>query len=159
MLDSKPITFEDRASITKKQYERMSKKHKKALKKAAKNFKPWEYSYFMDVLYEMLSYMKDYYIGGYNVWQSDESLIPLLQSLITAYNAIKDIQEFKFEAPVNEFYLAHPPKNLDDVTSNRYTEEQAAALKQSHIESSELKKEMYATLFNTIRDHIDEWWD
>ena len=55
-----------------KKYKAMFKKHKKILKKIAKETDPFDFFHGLDYFVAFLEFMKDYYELGENVWGEEE---------------------------------------------------------------------------------------
>ena len=53
-------------------YKQMMKKNKKNLIKLAKETKPWDWNYGIELLIAHLNFMKEYYENGENVWARED---------------------------------------------------------------------------------------
>lgn len=53
-------------------YKEMMERHQKAWAEIAENAEPWDWSYGLDALVEHLSWMRDYYALGENVWGQED---------------------------------------------------------------------------------------
>lgn len=151
-----------RKKIDYVKYKKLIKKHKKELNKLNKKVisNPWEYSFVLYYLIEVLRFMQDYYVNGYNVMQSEDSLKEVKNTLNDTIKAYEDWQNFEYEyyhldeddvftTTVDDdknFY------NIDAKYPELYTKE---AIDQY---SKEYKKRR-DYFFKLLSKNIEKWWD
>ena len=113
-------------------YKKMFKRNKKTLtkihKEAAKN--PWEYGHGTEYLVAFMKFMYEYYTLGENVWQSDESLQEVKDTLKEALDAYHDWQSFDYFAQEGDV----------EKYNNEYNR----------------RRERF---FKLLSDNIEKWWD
>lgn len=136
MFGKNKLTKEEKQ--LRKQYFKMIRKNRKelnSLNKAACT-RPWDSSYGLDYFVAYMKFMQDYYNLGWNVWQTDDTLIPLKKSLNEALEAYE-----KWQGLEDEFF--------HDDTENKEN------FKKILQEYPERKKKF----FDLLCEHIEEWWD
>ncbi len=76
-------------------YKQMMKKYHKSITKLGKDLSknPWEWSYLSETIIEFLRFMRDYYTAGENVWQTDDTRLPIIESLNAAIHEYDRWQE------------------------------------------------------------------
>ena len=62
-------------------YCKMERRHRRKLVKLAKKIKPYDYCFFHDFVVAMIEFYSEYYDKGNNIWQTDETRIPIVESL------------------------------------------------------------------------------
>ena len=62
-------------------YNKMYRRHRKELVKHAKQTREWDYCWLFDSTIMQIKHMYEYYTERNNVWQTDETLIPIVESL------------------------------------------------------------------------------
>ena len=70
-------------------YRKMYKKHRKEMIKLAKEDRDFDWSYLHELVITKIKHMYEYYSAGNNVWQTDETRIPICVQL----NHILQLQE------------------------------------------------------------------
>ena len=118
----------------RKQYFKMVKKHQKKLDTLNKvaHKAPWDWNFGLDYLIAYMEFMRDYYNLGWNIFQSEDSLVSLKKSLDATLEAYKQWEKYTLEHPVNA-------DNLEKF-------------------NSEYKKARNK-FFKLLGEHIEEWWD
>lgn len=116
-------------------YNKMYRRHRKELVKHAKQTREWDYGWLYDSVIMQIRHMYEYYTAGNNVYQSDESLTSLIDSL-------------KYVLDLNE--------KLDHVWDSAVA---SGDYKQDFEERSKMEVELYRGIFWHIADNIMTWWD
>lgn len=73
-------------------YCKMNRRHRRELVKLAKNTHDYDYDYLHRLVILKLRHFLEYYESGYNVWQTDETLIPLINSLKETLSIVDDFE-------------------------------------------------------------------
>ena len=73
-------------------YCKMERRHRRELVKLAKNTHDYDYDYLHRLVILKLRHFLEYYESGYNVWQTDETLIPLINSLKETLSIADEIE-------------------------------------------------------------------
>ena len=120
----------------KRAYRKMYRKHRKEMIRLAKEDRDFDWSYLHDLVITKIKHMYEYYSAGNNVWQTDETRIPICVQL----NHILQLQD-----EIDHLYD-------DDENYINYTVEEAVSL-------YEKESELYKSIYKFIGEHIEEWWD
>lgn len=116
-----------------RKFDKLTKKHRKALKKLIRNDWDFEWGCLHNLVMTKIHNMYEYYTSGNNVWQSNETLLPLIESLkhvITLDDKINSLWD---------------NVSLKDATTYKDLTEQEQTL--------------YAELYKYIGENILAWWD
>lgn len=90
-----------------REYTKMYKKHRKTMIKLAKEDRDWDYGFMHDLVVTKIKHMYEYYCAGNNVWQSEESLKQVLDTLAYAIDLAEKLDNArgdKIEELYKEFY-------------------------------------------------------
>ena len=116
-------------------YRKMHRRHRKELVKLAKETKPYDYGWLHESTIMQIRHMYEYYTARNNVWQSDESLLSLIDSL-------------KYVLDLND--------ELDHLWDNPVVIKDD---KQDLIERSKKEMNLYQEIYWHIGSNIMTWWD
>ena len=100
---TKKLEINDNPATKKKMraYRKMVRRHQRKLVKLAKHLYPHDYSYFYDMTVAMVEFYYEYYNEGNNVWQTDETRLPTVNSLKAILDFIenedKGLTDFRVE--------------------------------------------------------------
>ena len=128
-------------------YNRMYRRHRKELVKHAKETRAWDWCWLHDSVIMQIRHMHEYYSAGNNVWQTDETRLPIVEQL----QHILDLEE-----ELNHLWDNHINgciKNEDG--SITFTEE----CTKSYVEIRNREQELYEEIYSYIGCHLREWWD
>ena len=134
----------------KQAYRKMQKRHTKALIKLAKEDRDVDWSYLHELVITKIKHMYEYYSAGNNVWQTDETRVPICIQL----NHILQLQE-----EIDHLYddlepviMEHNPDGSCTVSRSKESAIKVQAL-------LEKESELYKSIYTFIGEHIGEWWD
>lgn len=119
----------------KRAYRKMYRKHRKEMIKLAKEDRDFDWSYLHDLVITKIKHMYEYYSAGNNVWQTDETRIPICVQL----NHVLQLQD-----EIDHLY--------DDEKYTKYSVEEATSLWKK-------ESELYKSIYTFIGEHLEEWWD
>ena len=91
--------------------------------------------------------MYEYYTARNNVWQSDESLLPLIDSL----KYVLDLDD-ELEHLWDDHVHGHIANEDGSISA---TEESV----KNFVNKSKREQELYAEIYNHIANNIMTWWD
>ena len=128
-------------------YNKMHRRHRKELVKHAKQTREWDYGWLYDSTIMQIRHMCEYYTARNNVYQSDESLISLIDSLKYVL-ALNDRLNHLWDDHIREHVI-----NEDG--SITPTDNSA----KSFIDKSKEEMELYRGIYWHIADNIMTWWD
>lgn len=119
----------------KRAYRKMYRKHRKEMIRLAKEDRDFDWSYLHDLVITKIKHMYEYYHDGNNVWQTDETRIPILDQL-------SHVLELQYD--LDHLY--------DDEKYAKYSVEESASLWKK-------ESELYKSIYTFIGEHLEEWWD
>jgi hypothetical protein len=128
-------------------YRKMYRRHRKELVKHAKETREWDYCWLYDSTIMQIRHMYEYYTARNNVWQSDESLIPLIDSL----KHVLDL-DYELEHLWDDHIGGHTVNEDGSISA---TEESA----KSFLDRSKREQELYREIYYHIGSNILTWWD
>ena len=128
-------------------YNKMYRRHRKELVKHAKQTKEWDYCWLFESTIMQIRHMYEYYTARNNVYQSDESLISLINSLKYVLN-LND----KLDHLWDDHIRGHVVNEDGSISA---TEKSA----NSFVDKSKREQELYAEIYNHIAKNIMTWWD
>lgn len=134
----------------KRAYRKMYKKHRKEMIRLAKEDRDFDWSYLHDLVITKIKHMYEYYHDGNNVWQTDETRIPILDQL----SHVLDLQ-YELDHLYDDLEPAIIDYNTDGswiVSRNKESATKVQAL-------LEKESELYKSIYKFIGEHIEEWWD
>ena len=135
----------------KRNYHKLHRKHRKTMIKLAKEDKDFDWGYLHTFVITKIKHMYEYYTAGDNVWQTDETLLPIIDSLKHVLD-LQDELDNLFKTPVAEIEFDH---SLEYITTVKYTDEAKKALKYRY----QREQELYKKIYSYIGEHIQYWWD
>lgn len=128
-------------------YNKMHRRHRRELVKLAKTIKEWDYGWLYDSTIMQIRHMYEYYTARNNVYQSDESLLSLIDSLKYVLDLDNELEHLW------DYHIRGHVVNEDgSITS---TEESA----KSFIDKSKREQELYQEIYSHIAYNIMTWWD
>lgn len=116
-------------------YRKMYKKHRKEMIKLAKEDRDFDWSYLHELVITKIKHMYEYYSAGNNVWQTDETRIPICVQL----NHILQLQE--------EIDHLYDTVDFSSITLG------------ASIDNLKKESELYKQIYKFIGEHVEEWWD
>lgn len=129
------LSHEEKRGI--RRYRKAQKKYEKQLIRYIKEEeKPYDWFSIVEILIKMIKRRLDYYSCGDNVWQTDESREPIIETLKIAY------------------YLGMEAVARDDLTPNTkgWTTEDFVA-DDKEVENA------YVKFFSYVVENMRSWWD
>ena len=130
-------------------YLKMHRKHRRELVKLAKNTYEWDWRYLHDLVMLQIKHFYEYYSERNNVWQTDETLIPIIEQL-------KHILDLDAEIT----------KGVEDDYGVEYVEKDGkvtAVFPDDFIkkmnENEEKEQQLYEELYGSIGKNLRWWWD
>ena len=126
---------------------KMHRRHRRELVKLAKTIKEWDYGWLYDSTIMQIRHMYEYYTARNNVYQSDESLLSLIDSLKYVLDLDNELEHLW-----DDHIRGHVVNEDGSITS---TEESA----KSFIDKSKREQELYQEIYSHIAYNIMTWWD
>ena len=110
-------------------FRRMHRRHSKELVKIAKQAYPFDYGWLDELVHTQIKHMHEYFSAGNNVWQTDETRLPIvgqLQHVMDLYDEMDNL----WDSSTKEF-------------GEVYKREQ----------------ELYEEIYGFIGSNLKGWWD
>lgn len=130
-------------------YLKMHHKHRKELIKLAKEFGEWDWIYLHRFVMTIIKHFHEYYSAGNNVWQSDETLIPIIEQLKHILDLDKEIEKVVDEG-LDVEYIEKDGK-ITAVFPNDFIK--------IMNENEEKEQQLYEELYSSIGKNLQQWWD
>lgn len=131
-------------------YKKMRNKHRKELIKLAKVDYDFDWAYLHDLVITKIRHMYEYYKAGNHVWQTNESLLPIIEQL----KHVLDL-DYEVEHLYDNIPIAEKIKNENGSITFIYTDEISAARDRAY----ERAEELYQEIYTYIGKYLREWWD
>lgn len=128
-------------------YNKMYRRHRRELVRLAKTIRELDYSWLYDSTIMQIRHMYEYYTARNNVYQSDESLLSLIDSLKYVLDLDNELEHL-WDDHIREHVV-----NEDD--SINTTEESV----KSFLDKSKREQELYQEIYSHIAYNIMTWWD
>ena len=130
-------------------YYKMYRRHRKELIKQAKSTKEWDWCWLHYSIIMQIRHMYEYYVNGNNVWQSDESKLPIIEQLKHILDLNEEIERMETEDYGVQYI--HNDDGIKAIFPDDYKERMIAHEKR--------EQELYEELYNSIGKHLRWWWD
>lgn len=110
-------------------YRKMYRRHRKELVKLAKEVKPFDWGWLDELVLTQIKHMHEYFSAGNNVWQTDETRLPIAEQL----KHVLDLYE-----------------ELDSVGDDGTMD---------YMQIRQREQELFEEIYNYVGCHLQEWWD
>ena len=90
-----------------RKYTKMYKKHRKTMIRLAKEDQDWDFCFLHELVVTKIKHMYEYYSAGNNIWQSEESLNTILETLAHAIDLAERLDDaaiYEEDKLYKEFY-------------------------------------------------------
>lgn len=134
-----------------REYNKMYRKHRKQMIELAKEDRDWDWIYLHNLVIAKIKHMYEYYTSRNNVWQTDETLIPIIESLKHVLDLQEEIDQL-FEIDIEGIQYEHISANETRV---EYSEEVLNKIENEYKREQELYEEIYSYIGKNMRG----WWD
>jgi hypothetical protein len=111
-------------------YRKMRKRQRKELLKLAKETGVWDWSWLHDMVIMQVRHMYEYYTENNNVWQSDETRLPIIEQLKHVLDLNSEIDNLSEDIGIIDY------KEFD-----------------------KKERELYEELYSYIGKYLQWWWD
>ena len=128
-------------------YRKMHRKHRREMVKLAKKVREWDYSWLDELVHIQIKHMHEYFSAGNNVWQTDETRVPIVEQLkhvLDLYDEMDTLWD-NYES------------NLIENENGSVTVADEGGKKYLTIRNRE--KELYGEIYSYIGKYIQWWWD
>lgn len=155
-----------------KEYHNLIKRNNKKLVKLAKETRPWDFSWTLDLLVANLEYIKEYYSNKENVWALEnyewdpkaikKSRLEMVQEILDEYYAWQNCENKYYKVVFHpETYKSHSNGDgtvtIDDLGSHiEYLCGDPETTRKEFNKEYSLHKKNF---FNLLNKYIEELWD
>lgn len=130
-------------------YRKMYRRHRKELVKHAKETREWDWFWLHDSIIMQIRHMYEYYSERNNVWQDDETRLPIIEQL----KHILDLEEEIARMQGEDFGVERTVK--DGVLTCNYPDD----YKERMQKWCDREQELYEEIYNSIGKNLRWWWD
>lgn len=130
-------------------FNKMHRRHRRELVKHAKETGEWDWCWLHDGIIMQIRHMHEYYTARNNVWQSDETRLPIIEQLQHVLDLEAEIDRMQ-----------------DDNNGVEYIHEDGkciAVYPDDFIERvqkwCDREQELYAEIYRTLAKYLRYWWD
>ena len=110
-------------------YRKMHRRHRRELVKLAKKVREFDYGWLDELVLTQIKHMYEYFSAGNNVWQTDETRLPIVEQL----KHVLDLYE-----------------ELDSVGDDGTMD---------HMQIIRREQELFEEIYSYVGLHLQEWWD
>ena len=128
---------------------KMHRRHCKELVKHAKETGEWDWFWLHEGIIMQVRHMLEYYTERNNVWQSDETRIPIIEQLQHILDVEAEIDRMQDDNNGVEFI--HEDGKVRAIYPDDYKERVEQWTKR--------EQELYEELYNSIGKNLRWWWD
>jgi hypothetical protein len=115
--------------------------------KLVKESRDFDWGWLDDLVLMKIKHMHEYFSAGNNVWQTDETRLPIIEQL----KHVLDLYE-----EMDHLYETYPSSYIvNDDNSITTTDESS----QNYINREKRKQELYEEIYSYIGKYIQWWWD
>jgi hypothetical protein len=110
-------------------FRKVHRRHRKELVKIAKQTYTFDYGWLDELVHTQIKHMHEYFSAGNNVWQTDETRLPIVEQLQHVLDLYEEMDNLG-----------------DDITMD-------------YGQMRKRESELYQEIYNYVGCHIQEWWD
>ena len=110
-------------------YRKMYRRHRREMVKLAKKVREWDYGWIDELVLTQIKHMHEYFSSGNNVWQTDETRLPIVEQLKHVFDLYDEMDGF-WDSETMDYRQA----------VNR-------------------EQELHEEIYGYIGAHLREWWD
>lgn len=130
-------------------YRKMHRRHRRELIKHAKETSEWDWCWLHDSIIMQIRHMYEYYSAGNNVWQADESRLPIIEQLKHILDLDAEIE--KMQDDDNGVEYVHENGVCTAIFPDDYSERVRMWC--------DKEQELYEEIYNSIGKNLRWWWD
>ena len=110
-------------------YRKMHRRHRRELVKLVKKVREFDWGWLDELVLTQIKHMHEYFSAGNNVWQTDETRLPIVEQL----KHVLDLYE-----------------ELDSVGDDGTMD---------HMQIIRREQELFEEIYSYVGLHLQEWWD
>lgn len=128
-------------------YRKMHRRHRRELVKLVKESGDFDWGWLDDLVLMKIKHMYEYFSAGNNVWQTDETRLPIIEQL----KHVLDLYE-----EMDHLYETYPSSYIVNDNNSIITTDESS---QNYINREKRKQELYEEIYSYIGKYIQWWWD
>lgn len=121
-----------------REYRKMHRRHRKELVKLAKEVRPFDWGWLDELVHAQIKHMYEYFSAGNNVWQTDETRLPIVEQL----KHVMDLYE-----------------ELDNIWDRDTKGEDGFDSVDKIKAQYQREEDLYREIYSYVGCHLKEWWD
>jgi len=133
-----------------REYNKMHRRHRKELVKLAKETGEWDSSWLHRMVIMQVKHMHEYYSNGNNVWQTDETRLPIIEELKYVLDLEDELERLENYHCGLEFVY-----DGDKIVGHTVPDDFLERFDKQEARERELYEEIYSYIGKNIRN----WWD
>jgi hypothetical protein len=130
-------------------FDKMHRRHRKELVKHAKETREWDWGWLHDSIIMQIRHMHEYYSAGNNVWQTDESRLPIVEQLQHILDLEAEIDRMQDDDLGVEYV------HENGVCTASFPDDYTERVQEWH----KREQGLYEELYGSIGKHLRWWWD
>lgn len=133
-----------------REFRKMHRRHRKELVKLAKETGEWDWSWLHEMVIMQIKHMHEYYSNGNNVWQTDETRLPIIKELKYVLDLQDELERLEDDHCGLELVyegdrlVGH---TVPDDFLEKYNKKEAR------------EQELYEEIYSSIGKNLQGWWD
>ena len=128
-------------------YRKMRRRHKREMVKLAKKVRPFDYGWLDELVLTQIKHMYEYFSAGDNVWQTDETRLPIMEQL-------KHVLDLYDE--MDHLWDDHIREHIENEDGSITPTEESS---KSYIKRKDREMELYEEIYSYIGSNLQWWWD
>lgn len=130
-------------------FRKMHRRHRRELIKLAKEIGEWDWCWLHDMVIMQVRHMHEYYTENNNVWQSDETRLPIIEQLQHILDLEAEIDQMQDDD--NGIKYIHDGHKVTAIYPDDY--------KERVQKWCDREQELYQELYSSIGRDLRWWWD
>lgn len=127
----------------------MHRRHRKELVNLAKETGEWDWCWLHEMVIMRIRHMHEYYVEGNNVWQADETRLPIIEQLKHILDLEAEID--RMQGDDDDIEYIHEDGKVRIIFPDDYNERMDRRFKR--------EQELYEEIYNSIGKNLMWWWD
>lgn len=132
-----------------RRYRKMHHRHRRELIKLAKETREYDWCWLHQMVMLQIKQMHEYYSAGDNVWQTDETRLPIVEELKYVLDMYEEIDRLENDHLGLEWIMEDG--NIKFIHPEGYMEK--------HKEKEDRITELYEEIYSSIGKNLRNWWD
>lgn len=135
-----------------RRYRKMHRRHSKEIIKLAIETAEYDWCWLHEMVIMQIRHMYEYYSAGDNVWQTDETRLPIIEQLEHIINLQDELNRVESDTCGVEIMWNEDNDRIVN-TIRPYN------FKERMLKQEERTQELYEEIYGSIGKNIRGWWD